>query len=223
MKTKNAAVYEPQLPASLEDGGDLQEAVRQAAAGAEDIFGKTFRGCLFSDAEMVRMDFRECIFDSCRFSGTLFQRVNFVDVLFRGCDLSNANWQICSALRCRLENCKGVGGDFSGCKLQHFAVRDSNLTYSNFSAAGGKWIRFTDCPMDSSVFLECRLEKLDFENCSLVGANFTNTPLKGVDFSSDQIEGLLLSGTELAGARVNMYQAAQLAKLLGLKIKEDGD
>lgn len=223
MKGKGSAFYPPRLPASLEDGGSLSAAVEQAAVRVEDISGKIFQGSIFAEEEMVRIDFRECIFENCRFSGTLFQRVNFVDVLFRGCDLSNVNWQICAALRCSLENCKGVGGDFSGGKLQYFEVKDSNLSYSNFSSAGGKWIKFENCLMDNSVFLESRLEKLAFENCSLVGANFTNTPLKGVDFSSDQIEGLLLSGSELAGAQVNMYQAAQLAKLLGLTIKEDGD
>ena len=44
------------------------------------------------------------------------------------------------------------------------------------------------------------------------------TPLAGIDLTTDRIEGLLLTGGELKDAMVNMEQAANLAKLLGLKI-----
>lgn len=44
------------------------------------------------------------------------------------------------------------------------------------------------------------------------------TPLGGIDLTTDRIDGLLLTGSELKDAVVTMEQAANLAKLLGLKI-----
>lgn len=46
--------------------------------------------------------------------------------------------------------------------------------------------------------------------------------MRGVDFSDSTIHGLVLSDdySELQGAVVDLYQAAELAKRLGVVIKE---
>ena len=44
--------------------------------------------------------------------------------------------------------------------------------------------------------------------------------MKGLDLSDCTIEGILVSDQfkELAGVKVNLFQAAELAKLMGVKI-----
>ena len=50
---------------------------------------------------------------------------------------------------------------------------------------------------------------------------FFGTKLSGLDFTSCNIEGLTVSdtGAELKGAKVDVWQAAMFAKLLGLIIE----
>ena len=69
----------------------------------------------------------------------------------------------------------------------------------------------------------CRWKGLSLERCRLTGANLFRTSLGGLDLSSCQLEGLILSerGDELRGAVVGLAQAAQLAKRLGIIIKEE--
>ena len=59
------------------------------------------------------------------------------------------------------------------------------------------------------------LSKVNFAN-----ADFFKTPLKGIDLSDCNIGHIMMSDQykEIAGAKVNMFQAVELAKLLGIKI-----
>ena len=52
-------------------------------------------------------------------------------------------------------------------------------------------------------------------------ASFFKTPLKGMDFTTCDIKGLVLSDecSEVRGAVMDLYQAAELAKRLGIVIK----
>lgn len=49
---------------------------------------------------------------------------------------------------------------------------------------------------------------------------FFKTLLKGMDLSDCTIDNIMVSDqyTELAGVKVNLFQAAELAKLMGVKI-----
>ena len=60
-----------------------------------------------------------------------------------------------------------------------------------------------------------------FSQVSLQNASFFKTPLKGMDFTTCDIKGLVLSDecSEVRGAVMDLYQAAELAKRLGIVIK----
>ncbi|MEG0379731.1 MAG: pentapeptide repeat-containing protein, partial [Eubacterium sp.] len=68
---------------------------------------------------------------------------------------------------------------------------------------------------------ECKLKNTCFEACNLSQVDFLHTSLKGIDLTSNTLHGLSLTGAlELRGAVVNLFQAAELAKLLGVIIKD---
>ena len=75
--------------------------------------------------------------------------------------------------------------------------------------------------MKSAVFSQCRVKEVSWDRAGLSGASFFKTPLRGMDFTTCEIGGLVLSDgcEELRGAVVDLYQAAELAKRLGLVIK----
>lgn len=77
----------PRLPAAPESAG-LMESVRHAREQVEDVVGRLFQGELLEHSQLGEVEFRGCIFENCRLTGAVFQRVAFTDVLFKDCDLS---------------------------------------------------------------------------------------------------------------------------------------
>lgn len=90
------------------------------------------------------------------------------------------------------------------------AIEQKVFEHEQISKTNAKKITF-----QRIQFLKCRLPDNDFE-----GADFFKTKLKGIDLSDCMISGLMVSDTyaELAGVKVNIYQAAELAKLLKIQI-----
>ena len=69
----------------------------------------------------------------------------------------------------------------------------------------------------------CKIAHINFENCNLKEAEFYHTPLKGIDFTGSDISGIrvsLMNSSELKGATVTSLQALELARMLGIDIKD---
>ena len=95
--------------------------------------------------------------------------------------------------------------------------------------------RFTDCDFTGASFCNVVFDKCDFSNssfedsywkntraegCKGDGSRFSNASFKWVKLSDCTIDNIMVSDqyTELAGVKVNLFQAAELAKLMGVKI-----
>ena len=67
---------------------------------------------------------------------------------------------------------------------------------------------------------EVKYKGIKLNQVNFTHVDFFKTPLKGVDLSDCTIDGILVSDTyaELRGAKINMFQAAELARLLGVQI-----
>ena len=76
------------------------------------------------------------------------------------------------------------------------------------------------CNFRESFLSEVKLKKTVFSSTDLTGTDFFRTPLKGLDLSECVIDGIMVSDryTELAGLKVSLLQAAELARLMGVKI-----
>ena len=71
------------------------------------------------------------------------------------------------------------------------------------------------------VLYNVLFQKHGLKTASSMKVSFFNTSLHSVDFSSSSIEGIAVSQNMLEGAIVNSHQALEMAKLLGLVIKEN--
>ncbi len=82
-------------------------------------------------------------------------------------------------------------------------------------------MRITDTDFSSALFSSCEIKQTELKNVTLAKAVFFGTKLAGLDFTSCNIDGLTVSdtGTELKGAKVDVWQAAMFAKLLGLIVE----
>lgn len=157
----------------------------------------------------------------CSFHDCDFEKASFVDVLFRNCDFSGSRLTDCYFHRCAFLSVKGVGADFHESLFKEVRMEDSVFSYANFSGTSWESTVLNGCDLQESYLEECRLKKTELNRVKLNRANLFGTALRGLDLRSCEIEGILISDEkkELAGAVVDLYQAAELARLMGLVIR----
>jgi uncharacterized protein YjbI with pentapeptide repeats len=98
---------------------------------------------------------------------------------------------------------------------------DTNFSFSNFEHTKLQKILLTDSNFSSACLAECFLKEIELKNMNLNTCDFFKTSLKGIDFRDSRIEGIQISDTfkELQGVIVDTYQAAELARFLGVLIR----
>lgn len=97
----------------------------------------------------------------------------------------------------------------------------SNFTYANFEHSKFQKLILSSSNFSNACLAECILKEIELKDVTLNNCDFFKTPLKGIDFRESRIEDVILSDThmELRGAIVDTYQAAALARFLGVVIK----
>ncbi|MCI9413668.1 MAG: pentapeptide repeat-containing protein [Clostridiales bacterium] len=207
----------PQAPETADDLPALLSAVREDET---DITERLIAEASLTEKELDGLCFRSSRLENCRFVGCSFHRAAFLDVVFEGCDLSNSDFDSAFFQRCRFHNCKGVGALLARARLFHIAVEDCDFRYSVWDTAQLRRVCFTGGTLDKSSFGDCAFDPVEFHEASLIGAGFLRTSLDGVRLTTCQIAGLQAAGPELKGAIVTAYQAAELARLLGVVIQD---
>lgn len=174
-----------------------------------------------TEENLSYMRFYSVIFENCSFQDCSFLRGEFRDVIFRFCDFSNSVFSDSYFNRTELTQCKGMGAVFGGSTILHMEVSGCNLDYANFDACKLEHVRFLDSQLRGSFLTQCHFKDVIWNQVDLEQASFFKTLLKGTDFTTSKIQGLVLSddGKEIRGAIVDLYQAAELSRYLGVTIK----
>lgn len=199
---------------------DLNERARRAMLLNDDVEGRSFEHDELTDAAGDRLDFACCRFVRCHIEPDGIKWISFKDCVFENCDLSGAMLRKASFLRVEFRDCRMVGGDFSETSLQSVLFQASQMKYANFSRAKMNCVRFEECVMDNAAFYECKNKAVAFAGGSLVEAELGGMPLKDLDLRSTDIRGIRVVGGELRGAIVSPVQAMELARILGVVIRE---
>ena len=212
----------PKLPAGLEPVGDF--AARAAALRWEE---EPLSAALVEHAVLVGADLSGWAlegvrFQSCRLLECECSRWELSDVVFQNCDLSGSRFSEGMWDRVLLEDCRALGAGLSRCGLQHVQVLGGKLSDANCAGQRVKYALWKDCALSRADFSSSRWHRVALENCDLTGARLFQTPLSGVDLTSCRLDGLVLSqaGSELQGAVVDRWQASELAKRLGLVVRD---
>ncbi|MBS5064074.1 MAG: pentapeptide repeat-containing protein [Hungatella hathewayi] len=214
-------IMQPWMPPQLEE----------LAGGVEVLMEYKEREERLEEKHIVKLDVLEedleglCVskvlFENCSFQDCSFVKAEFTDVIFQSCDFSNSNFSDGYFNRCRFLSSKGLGARFCGSMIQNVVIKDCNLNYVNFDSSKLEKIRIEETQMTGGNISQCKCKAITWTNVTLESASFFKTPLRGMDFTTCNLTGLSLSDelTELKGAVVDLYQAAELAKRLGLVIK----
>lgn len=184
------------------------------------------QGILFQNINIESEDLSHLIvsgtkFLNCRFWNCSFERAEFTDIVFQSCDLSGSNFQSGYFSRVIFESCKAVGTKFTETRMHQITIDNCSMNYANFDNSVLKGMAFENTELNSSNISQCHCKDIVWKNTGLINASFFKTSLYGMDFTDCTINGLVLSddSSELRGVIVDIYQAAELAKRLGVTIK----
>ncbi|MFR2154784.1 MAG: pentapeptide repeat-containing protein [[Eubacterium] siraeum] len=122
---------------------------------------------------------------------------------------------------CLFTSCKAVGTAFKYSFYKNVSFDGGSFELSDFQRSKLQTVAVTDTDFSSALFSSCEIKQTELKNVTLARSVFFGTKLAGLDFTSCNIEGLTVSdtGAELKGAKVDVWQAAMFAKLLGLIIE----
>ena len=171
----------------------------------------------FSELQAAHARFANCFLSCCDFSGSLF-----TDTVFEGCDFANSYFDNAGFTRCTFKNCKLTGASFMEANLEHVALEDCTLDFGAFNRCRFWAVSATRCDFSGADMAEMELHYVTLDDDRFIGTSFFRTPLLGLDFSTCQLEGVALSDTmaEIYGTKMNVYQAAALARRLGVIVAE---
>lgn len=180
---------------------------------------------IFENEKMIGVNAEKIVFErvqfiKCQIPGNDLEGGEFVDVVFDGCDLSNCRLKNAYFKNCIFRNCKMDGCSFVSASFKSTTMENCTCLYCNYVSTLWENTSASDCNMEQSFFSEVTLKKPVFHNINFTSVDFFKTKLRGVDLSDCLISNIMVSDTyaELAGVKVNIYQAAELAKLLKVQI-----
>lgn len=206
---------------NLVDDEEFNECARRARASESAITRHEFHGVQVAHRKFSRIEIARSRIVGCSFVGCDFEKASFQEMEFVGCDLSNSDFSDCYMKHCRFVDCKAIGVKFTHAVWRDVIVRDSRFSGAYFDRIKMVSASFSGTDCTEASISEAELEGLDLDGSKFISNDFFKTKLKDVDFSTCDFETPLVSSPpeELRGAQVNLFQAGELASLLGLIVK----
>lgn len=205
----------------VSDREEILRILQMAKQEEREIEELCIKGCLLVGEDISGIRFHNVMFENVRFNECNFYKGSFIDVVFTNCDLSNCNLKEGYFNRCEFIYDKALGAKFGLSIFKDVSIKECNFEYVDLNGASINVAEFKESNFKNASLTECKIKNLTCDKTEFVQTNFFKTPLKGIDFTNSVITGMIVSdtGQELRGAKVDLYQAAELAKLFGVIIK----
>ncbi len=205
----------------IESDSQWMDLLHECRQTETDITGVHVRQLDFTEESWEGLDFSRVWFEGCRLAGVRISQCGFGDVWWDGCDLSGVEFRRSRLRGCRFEKGKGVGLTASDSYIRQTRFTGWNGRYGQWSSCTLEHTHWLDCDCREALFSDCPLKDVTFSQTGLQQAQFFKTYLKGIDLTTCSLDGLSVSErmTELQGAVVDLYQAADLARMLGIVIR----
>ena len=175
----------------------------------------------FSGQQAAHLTFTTVHCKQGRWGGSRLHGVRCTDTRFEGCDLANATWEQVVAHRVEFITCQLLGWNALEAHLQNVRFQGCNGQFAGFRFATCKLVRFEQCDLRHADFQRADLSGVVFHKCDLRSAQLSGATLKGTDFRGSQIDDMRVGLQELPGAIVDPFQAAYIAGLLGVVIRDE--
>lgn len=210
----------PWMPEQLETIEGDTDFLLSAKEQEERVGAKLFKKVNAEGVDFSLLCFSKVRFENCCFLECSFEKCEFVDAIFQSCNFSNCIFTDSYFHRCRIFTSKGIGANFSGSSLLSVEISDCSLNYMNLDASKLENVKIRNTELNSANISQCRCKEVEWDRVQLNNASLFKTYLNGMDFTTSVIDGLILSDEcrELKGVIVDLYQAAELAKRMGVVI-----
>ncbi len=159
------------------------------------------------------------VIDHVSFASSRIAKFRLRDVRLVKCDLSNAVLRGFEANRIEFVDCRMTGMSAVECHWKDVLVENCDLRYAQLSDGQIRSSEFKSCNLGDADLRGTNLEGAIFTNAMLCRADLSRAGLRGTDLRGAEIEGVTVRPEDLRGAIVNVAQAIDLARLLGLIIK----
>lgn len=179
------------------------------------------KGGMLEGASLRSISLKNVVLEGCRLLNCHLEKGDFTDVRFQACDFSGSNFTNASFGRCEWLNTKALGTIFCDNMIMHTTVQGCNLQYTNWDGARLDKVAILNSNLSDTQITGCNLKNIYLEETEFYKTNFFKTPLAGLNFTTCHLEGITVASgfEELQGAVVNAYQAADLAKLMGVIVR----
>lgn len=191
--------------------------------GEARVTGTSFSGLELRDVSTGGAAFENVAFHGCAFERVDFSRGTLTDVLFSGCRFVGCSFARSWLNRVDFRSCSAPGLSFSKSRLTGVLAEDGQFGYADLAEATANRLRVVSTGLAEANVFSARLSHVELDRCDLSRATVARTSLSGIDLSTCDISGIRVSSDvrELRGALVSASQAAGLARLLGIVVKED--
>lgn len=147
-----------------------------------------------------------------------FHSIFAKDVRFTNCDLANLETRSMELHRVEFVNCRMTGLRSTETEARDLLVQEGDQRYSVLRYGKFFNTEFDQCNLEEADLLGSDLSGTIFRKCNLRNAEFNKVKLVNADLRGSEIEGLRLAAPDVKGATVDLSQAMQLARLLGIRI-----
>lgn len=221
MPHKKLKIKITKLPIELKEVEDFDQLLQETLEDEIPIQKKLFKKMLIGSMDCTKLQFEDVRFERCKFSHTILNRtsfvnVEFIDCIFEHCEMSHTWFSQCKIEESSFKACQFVKADFSD-----VTITKSNFRYSNFTQSYLKKCLIQHSDMSETFFAESTLKLFYPIDSKFIKVEFFKTSLANIDFSTCDIQGICVSEdcSELKGIIVDIYQAAELSRLIGVCIK----
>ncbi|MQS38808.1 pentapeptide repeat-containing protein [Streptomyces katsurahamanus] len=178
-----------------------------------DLSGRRFTRYTFYDSDWTEVVNDGAVFDECTFSGVKFNASRHVNAAFTNCVFKR-----CGFFDTRFEQCKAVGSLFQQCAFGLLRVTGGDWSFVGLPGADLRGADFDGVRMRECDLTGARLEKATVTGVDLSGAMLHSAKLAGADLRGSDLSALDPRTVELAGAKIDLEQAAVIATALGLDV-----
>ena len=186
-----------------------------------EFSGVLLNGADFTAQEAEHLTFTGVHCKQVRWAESRLRGVRCIDTRLEGCDLANATWERLTGHRVEFLTSQLVGFTGLEAHLQQVRFHGCNGQFASFRFATFKFVRFEQCDLRHADFQRADLSGVVFHKCDIRHAQLSGATLKGSDFRGSKIDEMRVGLQELPGAIVDPFQAAYIAGLLGIIIKDE--
>ncbi|MFQ7026691.1 MAG: pentapeptide repeat-containing protein, partial [Acutalibacteraceae bacterium] len=199
----------------------LEQDIQFALEHDEAIEYKQYENEILADIAIENIEFESVVLTNCKFMNCNFERVSFYHTQLNHCEFANCNFSEGYFKHVQWIDCKGDGADFSQSSFMNITIENGSYFCTNFTGNIMDDASIQNANMSNAFMPESKFKRFSVVNTNLEKVDFFKTSLKGIDVSTCNIAGITVSENfnEIKGIQIDALQAADIAQLVGVKIK----